>query len=163
MVEEFNEILVSRCDISDFRPGIEIFIEKEDLLPFKEAKLYGHKAIHALMGYLGSLRGYSKMTELKNDKDMMQIARDAFINDSGGALIGKYSHFGDELFTEAGYTKYAEDLLERITNPYLDDAVQRAARDPMRKLGLNRLIAVSRRIRDTYPGPRTMAQQLPRA
>ena len=56
MVEEFNEILVSRCDISDFRPGIEIFIEKEDLLPFKEAKLYGHKAIHALMGYLGSLR-----------------------------------------------------------------------------------------------------------
>ena len=77
------------------------------------------------------------MTELKNDKDMTQIARDAFINDSSGAMIGKYSHFGDELFTEAGYTKNAEDLLERIANPYLDDAVQRAARDPMRKLGLN--------------------------
>ena len=137
VVEEFNEILVSRCDISDFKTGIEVFIEKENLLPFEEAKLYGHNAIHSLLGYLGSLKGYTKMGELKDDRELMQIARDAFINESGRALIDKYSHFADDLFTEVGYTKYAEDLLARITNPYLDDTVERAVRDPMRKLSLN--------------------------
>ena len=137
LVEEFNEILVSRCNIPDFRLGIEVFIDKEDLLPFEEAKLYGHNAVHSLLGYLGSLKGYAKMSELKDDTELMQIAREAFINESGGALIRKYSHLADEFFTEDRYRKYAEDLLERITSPYLDDTVQRAVRDPMRKLCLN--------------------------
>jgi mannitol-1-phosphate/altronate dehydrogenase len=50
-------------------------------------------------------------------------------------LIRKYGHLGDELFAQDGYREYAEDLLERITNPYLADAVARAGRDVVRKLG----------------------------
>jgi mannitol-1-phosphate 5-dehydrogenase len=103
----------------------------------EEAKLYGHNAIHALLAYLGAQKGYKKMAELKNDKEIMQIARDAFIKESGAALIKKYAHLKDDLFTEDGYRAYAEDLLERMTNPYLDDTVERAARDPQRKLGEN--------------------------
>jgi mannitol-1-phosphate 5-dehydrogenase len=137
LVEEFNKILVTKCHIPDFTPGIKVFIEKEDLLPFEEAKLYGHNAIHALLAYLGAQKGYKKMAELKNDKEIMQIAHDAFIKESGGALTKKYAHLKDELFTEEGYRGYAEDLLERMTNPYLDDTIERAARDPQRKLGEN--------------------------
>lgn len=137
LVEEFNKILVTKCHIRGFTPGIRVFIEKEDLLPFEEAKLYGHNAIHALLAYLGMQKGYKKMAELKNDIEIMQIARDAFIKESGGALIKKYANLNDELFTQAGYRAYAEDLLERMTNPYLDDTVERAARDPQRKLGEN--------------------------
>jgi mannitol-1-phosphate 5-dehydrogenase len=137
LVEEFNKILVTKCHLSDFKPGIEVFIEKEDLLPFEEAKLYGHNAIHALLAYLGVQKGYKKMAELKNDKEIMQIARDAFMKESGAALIKKYAYLNDELFTEAGYRAYAEDLLERMTNPYLDDTIERAARDPQRKLAEN--------------------------
>ncbi|MEN6384236.1 MAG: hypothetical protein ABFD79_03465, partial [Phycisphaerales bacterium] len=135
LVEEFNKILVTKCYIPAFTPGIKVFIEKEDLLPFEEAKLYGHNAIHALLAYLGAQKGYRKMADLKNDSEIMQIARDAFIKESGGALIKKYAHLKDELFTDAGYRAYAEDLLERMTNPYLDDTIERAARDPQRKLG----------------------------
>ncbi len=65
----------------------------------------------------------------------MRIGREAFLRESGGALIQKYAHLGDELFTEKGYRAFAEDLLERMTNPYLSDTVERAARDPVRKLG----------------------------
>lgn len=137
LVEEFNRILVTRCTIKGFEPGIEVFIEKEDLLPFEEAKLYGHNAIHALLAYLGLAKGYKKMTELKNDADLMKIASEAFINESGAALIKKYSDLGDELFTEPGYRCYAEDLLERMTNPYLEDTTIRAGRDIVRKLGYN--------------------------
>lgn len=56
---------------------------------------------------------------------------------SGVALIKKYAHLNEELFTEKVYRDYAEDLLERMTNPYLDDTIERAARDPQRKLGEN--------------------------
>ena len=136
LVEEFNKILVTKCEIKDFKPAIEVFIEKDDLLPFEEAKLYGHNAIHALLAYLGAYKGYTTMTELRGDKKIMQIARDAFINESGASLIRKHSKVNDALFTESGYLAYVEDLLERMMNPYLDDTIERAGRDTRRKLGL---------------------------
>ena len=137
LVEQFNRILVTRCTIKNFTPGIEVFVEKEDLLPFEEAKLYGHNAIHALLAYLGLAKGYKKMTELKNDADLMKIVSKAFLNESGAALVRKYSSLGDELFTEPGYKYYAGDLLERMTNPYLGDTTIRAGRDIVRKSGYN--------------------------
>lgn len=137
VVEEFNKILVTKCRIQGYRPGIDVFIEKDDLLPFEEAKLYGHNAIHALLAYLGACRGYTKMADLKYNAEIMQIARDAFVNESGASLIRKYGHLGEDLFTPEGYRCYTEDLLRRMMNGYLDDQVERAARDPQRKLGLN--------------------------
>jgi mannitol-1-phosphate 5-dehydrogenase len=137
LVEEFNRILVTKCRFGNFEPGIRVFVEKDDLLPFEEAKLYGHNAIHALLAYLGAIKGYRLMSELRNNAAIMKVARDAFLSESGAALIKKYSHLNDELFTEEGYKSYAEDLLRRMTNPYLSDAVERAARDPIRKLGYN--------------------------
>jgi len=130
LVEQFNRILVSRTTISDFKPGIEVFIEKNDLL-------YGHNAIHSLLGFLGAIKGAVSMTELKEDKTIMEIGRAAFLQESGAALIGKYAHLEDELFTEAGYRNYAEDLLERMTNPHLADTVARVTRDIRRKLEID--------------------------
>jgi mannitol-1-phosphate/altronate dehydrogenase len=137
LVEEFNRILVSRTTIGDFKPGIEVFIEKDDLLPFEEAKLFGHNAIHTLLGFIGEARGATSMSELKYDKAVMEIARTAFTDECGAALVKKHAQIGDELFTDSGFREYTEDLLERITNPYLADTVARAGRDVVRKLGIN--------------------------
>ena len=134
LVEEFNRILVSRSIISGFSPGISVFMEKDDLLPFEEVKLYGHNAIHALLGFLGGLKGYASMTELQGDIALMQVARDAFLKESGDALMAKHHSLSAPLFTETGYKHYAEDLLQRITNPHLADTVARAGRDVIRKL-----------------------------
>ena len=54
-----------------FRRGIEVFVEKDDLLPFEEAKLYGHNAIHALIGYLADLRGLPTMADAGRDAGIM--------------------------------------------------------------------------------------------
>ena len=137
LVEEFNRILVSRTRVADFKPGIGVFIEKDDLLPFEEAKLFGHNAIHSLLGFLGDLKGRTAMTQLKGDKAIMRIGREAFLHESGAALVRKYSRLGDELFTEAGFRQYAEDLLERMTNPYLGDTIARITRDVVRKLEID--------------------------
>ncbi|HUV66067.1 MAG TPA: hypothetical protein VMW24_19390 [Sedimentisphaerales bacterium] len=137
LVEQFNRILVSRAQITDYRLGIEVFVEKDDLLPFEEAKLYGHNAIHSVLGFIGAMMGATSMTDLRDDDSVMQIGRDAFLQESGASLVQKYSRLGDELFTQAGFRAYAEDLLERMTNPYLGDTVARVTRDIVRKLEID--------------------------
>ncbi len=134
LVEEFNRILVSRVTLPGFKRRIGVFQEKDDLLPFEEAKLYGHNAIHALLGYLAKLRGYDVMSRIGTDKALLEVGRRAFIDESGAALIRKHAALHDPLFTPAGYAAYAEDLLERMVNPYLHDKVDRIIRDPRRKL-----------------------------
>lgn len=159
LVEEFNRIYVTQCTIPGFTPGISVFIEKTDVLPFEEAKLYGHNAIHALLAYLAAQKGYTKMAEVKHDAEVMQIARDAFIHESGRALIKKYAHLHEDLFTPAGYRAFAEDLLRRMTNPWLADTVERAARDPRRKLAENdRLFGTLRLCLEQGVEPSNMAK-----
>jgi mannitol-1-phosphate/altronate dehydrogenase len=51
------------------------------LLAFEEVKLFGHNAIHALLGYLGAYKGYKKMSELPKDKQIM------WQNDISNAII----------------------------------------------------------------------------
>jgi mannitol-1-phosphate 5-dehydrogenase len=135
LVEEFNRILISRVTLAGARRGIEVFAEKDDLLPFEEAKLYGHNAIHALIGYLAEQSGLETMAQAGEDAEIMRIARAAFIDESGAALIGRHAALGDPLFTREGYRQYAEDLLARMIRPNLNDLVSRVVRDPVRKLG----------------------------
>lgn len=121
LVEAFNRILVSQVCFPHavgeppFYRGIAAFVEKEDLLPFEEAKLYGHNATHALAAYLCSLRGLERIADLRTTPDLLGFIRAAFLEESGEALIRK--HAGkDRLFTPEGYREYADDLLERMTN-----------------------------------------------
>ncbi len=144
LVEAFNHILITRIAWTDFPRGIPIFVEKDDLLPFEEAKLYGHNATHALIGYLARRKGYRTIADVRRDQPIMDLARAAFLQESGAALIRKHRGL-DPLFTEAGYCAYVEDLLCRMMNPYLRDLVERVVRDPRRKLGWDdRLVGTMR-------------------
>ena len=144
LVEEFNRIMITLIELPDFQRGIDVFVEKADLHPFEEAKLYGHNATHALVGYLAHGKGYNTMSEALADYELMTFAREAFVNESGASLIAKYDGI-DPLFTQAGYIAYVDDLLERMANPYLEDLVDRIIRDPQRKLGWDdRLIGTMR-------------------
>jgi mannitol-1-phosphate/altronate dehydrogenase len=137
LVEEFNRILISRIILANYKRAIEVFVEKNDLLPFEEAKLYGHNAIHALIGYLADLKGMYTISQAGHDKEIMAIARKAFIEESGATLIKRHRNVHDPLFTNEGYREDAEDLLERMINPYLNDLVSRVCRDHVRKLRYN--------------------------
>lgn len=150
LVESFNRILISKIHFEDvgsappFQRGISVFEEKDDLLPFEEAKLYGHNATHALAAYVGAQRGVQRIAELGEMPDILAFLRAAFIRESGEALIRKHSGV-DPLFTPAGYREYADDLLARMINPNLRDSVERVGRDPERKLGWDdRLVGTMR-------------------
>jgi len=135
LVEEFNRILVSRIELPGYKRGIEVFVEKPALLPFEEAKLYGHNAIHALIAYLAELKSLDTIASAGQDPWIMGRARKAFIWESGTALIRRHKGLRDPLFTPEGFQSYADDLLARMINPHLNDLVARVGRDHLRKLG----------------------------
>ena len=150
LVAAFNRILITKIDFEDapgeppFQRGISVFEEKQDLLPFEEAKLYGHNATHALAGYLGALLGVVRVASLRGVPGLLPFLRAAFLEESGESLIRKHAAV-DPLFTRHGYTRYADDLLERMTNPHLLDTVERVTRDPARKLAWeDRLVGTMR-------------------
>ena len=132
LVEEFNKILISSAPDIEQRQ-VENLHVKSDLYPFEEAKLYGHNAIHFLLGILGRQQGCEYMSELRGIPALMKKAETAFIAESGAALCKKWAGL-DELFTGSGFNAYAQDLLVRMTNPFLKDAIARITRDIPRKL-----------------------------
>ena len=145
LVEAFNHILISRVQFPEpFSRGMTVFQEKDDLLPFEEAKLFGHNATHAVLGYLGAMLGAEHVADLQAVKGILPFTRAAFIEESGSALIRKHAGL-DPLFTLDGYRDFADDLLERMMNPFLVDMIERVTRDTERKLGWNdRLVGTMR-------------------
>ena len=84
------------------------------------------------------------MDEARKFKKLMAISRATFLEECGAGLRKKHAD-ADPLFSEAGWMGYADDLLVRMTNPFLRDAVARVIRDPARKLGWDdRLIGAMR-------------------
>ena len=157
LVEEFNRILVSKTAIPDFTPGIDVFVEKDDLLPFEEAKLYGHNAIHALLGFVGTLKGYTKMTQIKGDAAL--IVRPA------RRSCGVRRRPGPQVRLPRRRPVHRDRLpalcrgpVERITNPYLADTTARASRDVVRKLGTaDRIFGTMALAREHGIEPKNMA------
>jgi mannitol-1-phosphate 5-dehydrogenase len=156
LVEEFNRILIGECPHIGERRVLGLHVKKE-LLPFEEAKLYGHNAVHMLLGLHAADKNIGYMHELAVHPEIMHAGIIAFIWESGQALCRKWEGV-DELFTGAGMLEYADGLLERMTNPFLKDSVDRICRDLERKLGWDdRLIGTMRMIERQGITPGKMA------
>jgi mannitol-1-phosphate 5-dehydrogenase len=146
LVEAFDRILVARVDAdgTELHPGMPVLREVDDLAPFEDAKLLGHNATHALGAFLGQLLSLTLFADLRGVPGAMRFLRSAFIEESGGVLRRRWAG-ADELFTPAGYEAFVDDLLARMVNPHLADTIERAARDPRRKLGWDdRLVGLIR-------------------
>ncbi len=145
LVEAFDRILVSRVDPAGrLHPGMPVLREVDDLAPFEDAKLLGHNATHALGAFLGELLGLTLFADLADVSGALDFLRAAFIEESGATLRRRWAG-ADELFTKGGYEAFADDLLARMVNPWLADTIERAARDPRRKLGWDdRLVGLIR-------------------
>jgi mannitol-1-phosphate 5-dehydrogenase len=157
LVEPFNRILIDQVarpgmvgarhldpTWSGFQRGIEVFVEKSELQPFAQAKLYGHNAGHALAAYLGHELGLTRIDELANRPDVLRFVSDAMLLESGAPLCRRYANV-DPMFSPAGFRVFVDDLMVRMINPYVRDTIARVGRDPARKLGWNdRLIGAMR-------------------
>lgn len=135
LVEAFNTIY------TDNAPGLEAaaiagLYPKDDLEPFEEAKLYGHNAVHFLLGKLASAKGCRYLSEVKKYPELLRQARLGLRDECGPALCQKYAGV-DSFFTPEEFNQYADSLLARMISPILNDSVERIIRDEERKLGWN--------------------------
>lgn len=126
-VEDYNEFLIERSAFVGPLPNIEgiEFVDRFDL--FWKRKIYTVNMGHAVLGYLGYLKGYT---------DVSQAIRDHWIRE---VLVGAFNEVKDLLLIlgldNKSIDEYLEVLLDRFSNEKLGDTVYRVGRDPIRKLG----------------------------
>lgn len=148
LVEDFDKIIVEKEYLSKeypFKTGFSRFHSTDKISLYEENKLFGHNAVHSLLGFIGKLKGYTFMSQYNGDQDFGYIGVDALREETGRWFKMKYKSSKEEIVTENGYESWVVHLCRRIVNPFLFDLVDRIIRDPERKLGWDdRLIGIMR-------------------
>lgn len=117
-------------DRDAFAGPIPHVVGMEPVSPFNayvERKLYIHNAGHAMLGYLGYLRGYVYGYEALDDLHVRTLL-DQAMDESRRALIAEHG------FERVAMAEHVQDLMTRFANRALGDPISRLARDPLRKL-----------------------------
>lgn len=127
LVEPYKELPVDREGFAGPVPAVVGMIPYAPFAFFTERKLYIHNAGHAMLAYLGYLKGYEYGYEALADDDIYFQARGA-MEESALALTRKFHPPAGSLLANI------DDLLCRFGNRALGDTILRLGRDPVRKL-----------------------------
>jgi len=101
-------------------------------------KLFVHNASHAILGYLGAVRGFQYGYEALEDS-WVRSRLDQGLTESARALVATYG------FEPVSFQEHIDYLLVRFANRELSDPTSRLARDPLRKLQpQDRLVGAAR-------------------
>lgn len=127
-LEKFYEWVVEKTPFEDHSvPSIEGINWVDNLEPYIERKLYTVNTGHATAAYHGYNRKKRTVYDALQDKQIHAEVRKALINTSN-LITAKHGIPEDQ---QAAYVK---KIIMRISNPHLEDAVERVGRAPLRKL-----------------------------
>jgi len=128
-VERFYEWNVDREQMKSPLeiPGMNVV---DNLGAYVERKLFTLNTGHAILAYLGRIKGFSTIDECIADETILQVVRGAMA-ESGAALVAKFG------LDSGMHSDYIEKIIQRFRNPNLGDKVERIGRDPIRKLSPN--------------------------
>jgi len=90
-------------------------------------KLFIHNTPHAVVAYLGWLKGYFYIHEAMADGDIEEIVVGSIKEMTEGVIAAKY-------VPQEFACMYKEKELKRFRNKFLFDTIARVAREPLRKL-----------------------------
>lgn len=127
LVEPYYEWVV---ETTEEIPPVEGMKIVEDLAPFIERKLFTVNTGHAVIAYLGYLDNKSTIDQTLADEAIENQVK-ATLGETGAYLIKQYGLNPEE------HQQYIEKIIHRFKNAYLNDAVTRVGRSPIRKLGPN--------------------------
>ena len=101
-------------------------------------KLFIHNAPHAIVAYLGWMKGFTYIHEAMADKDINEI------------VVGSISEITDGVIASGFAVKeyaiyYKEKELKRFSNKLLYDKIERVAREPLRKIAKNNRLVLALR------------------
>lgn len=144
-VERFREWIVERIDKkSDVE--LESVIYVDELKPYIERKLFSVNTGHAALAYAGLYYGHDKTLDAIEDYRVLLHLR-MVLNETSYYLIHKYD------FDVTEHQAYIEKLIQRFSNPKINDDLNRIARNPIRKLAFNERIVKPLRRLASMGGP----------
>lgn len=147
-VEAYKRLPVDAKAIKGDLPPIVGVEPVENFLGHVERKLFVHNAAHAILGYLGWLKGYTYVHEAMADEQIRSMLGES-MQEVGEALIRKHGFSREEM------QEYLTDLYHRFENAALGDTIARVARDPERKLRPDdRLVGAARLLVDNGLEPK---------
>jgi len=128
-LEKFYEWVIDRTPFGDHEPpAIDGVKWVDDLVPYIERKLFTVNTSHAAAAYWGyNLKKRTVHEALENPKVYEEVHR--ALAETKELLVGKHG------ITEEEQQEYMEKIIIRISNPHLEDLVERVGRAPLRKLG----------------------------
>ncbi|MCM3452901.1 mannitol-1-phosphate 5-dehydrogenase [Heyndrickxia oleronia] len=127
LVEPYYEWVV---ETTESIPPVEGMKIVSDLAPFIERKLFTVNTGHAVIAYLGYLENKTTIDQTLADEAIVKQVKET-LGETGAYLIKQYGLNPDE------HEQYMNKIIQRFKNAYLNDAVTRVGRSPIRKLGPN--------------------------
>jgi len=127
-LEKFYEWVVDRSPFHDHEPpSIEGIKWVDDLIPYIERKLFTVNTGHAAAAYHGYYYQKTTVYDALQDPKILDEVRKA-LSETSNLIVGKHG------IHEQEQKDYVEQIIVRIGNPHLEDAVERVGRAPLRKL-----------------------------
>jgi mannitol-1-phosphate 5-dehydrogenase len=138
VVEPYKELPVDRSGFAGSIPNL-VGMEPCDNFPaYTARKLYIHNCGHAVLAYLGYLRGHEYGYQALVDEYIRPVLEQALAESRQG-IVAAYGVDGGWL------DKHAAELMHRYANRMLGDTIFRLGRDPLRKLApKDRLVGAAR-------------------
>ncbi|KAJ5242862.1 uncharacterized protein N7469_001189 [Penicillium citrinum] len=128
-IEKFYEWVVEQLPFGKFgHPDIPAIHWVDHLEPYIERKLFTVNTGHATAAYYGKYAGKKTIAEAMKDEYVRNTVRDV-LQETASLIVDKHEIAAQE------QQDYVEQIINRISNPYLEDSVERVGRAPIRKLG----------------------------
>lgn len=138
MVEPYRELPVDRDGFVGEIPAISGMEACDNFPAYTARKLYIHNCGHAVLAYLGYLRGHQYGYEALEDPSVYALLEAALIESRQG-IVAEYD------VSDSWLEAHVRDLLRRFANRALGDTIFRLGRDPIRKLApKDRLLGAAR-------------------
>ncbi len=125
-IEKFYEWVVDKTPFSE-HPEIHGVKWVDNLVPYIERKLFTVNTGHATAAYYGHNKKLRTIHDALNDKEVHDTVQKA-LQETSKLIVDKHGIDVQE------QKDYVENIIKRISNPYLEDVVERVGRAPLRKL-----------------------------
>lgn len=128
-IETFYEWVVDKTPFGPAGPPkIDAIHWVDDLVPYIERKLFTVNTGHTVAAYYGHARHKPMIHEALADKEIQDQVREC-LAETSHLIVNKHGISAEE------QKEYVEKIIKRISNPALQDVVERVGRAPLRKLG----------------------------
>ena len=128
LIESFYEWCVESTGFKSGHPNINGVHWVDDLEPYIERKLFTVNTSHATAAYFGYHKGIKTIHEAMTDEKIKKEVHEALV-ETAHLITTKHG------VSKEDQQKYVDTIIERISNPYLEDVPSRVGRAPLRKLG----------------------------